>query len=394
MKAYRLYTTILILVVCLGLGAGLTLAQGSKLELPSLTGAGQTQSVAAQDGNDERATLSPAAPGDRFLTYQGRLTRDGQPVNGTCNFKFSLWDAESAGHQIGSTVPHVAESVQNGLYTTEINTSDAFGDLPFRGAPTYLEVEVACPTGGSYTKLLPRQHIASVPYAQSLIPGAAIVNTDAESSTTTHGLWVESQNGFGVLGRASNHEGLIGESLTGVGVRGTSNSGIAVWATGNGIISSTADSKIYISPWELRTRPDSASSASVVLGNDGFVTIHNTSGTGERYFMLPVQSPGVLFGAQLYVKALKVCYKTVNPSAPIGYITATAMGKNSGVGAGLQWYFIDEANHNAASECYEFFPASRKSLDGPSWVQLNIQTTAAGDVLQIYDIVLTLSEVP
>ncbi len=359
----------------------------------AMVGPSQAQGRAPQV-QVENGAASPAATGDRTITYQGRLTKDGVPVDGNCDFKFSLWDAETSGHQIGVPVYHV-DAVKHGLYTTEFNTADSFGDIPFVGGPRYLQIELTCPSDGSgvYTKLIPRQRLNAVPYAQSLIPGAAIVNTNAAGTPATHGLWVESQNGFGVLGRAEEWEGVIGESGTGAGVRGTSTSGIAVWATGSGVISSTADSELYLSPWELKERPDTASLTGITLGNDGYVTLHNDSGTGERYFMLPVQIPGKLFGAPLYVKSVKVCYKTSTPATPVGYITATAMGKNSGVGTGLRWYFIDGTDHNLASECYvSTANTPRVAVDGPSWVQFNVQATGTGNMLEIYDIVLTLSE--
>ena len=44
-----------------------------------------------------------AALGTGF-TYQGRLTEDGSPVDDTCDLTFKLYDADSGGDQVGSTV--------------------------------------------------------------------------------------------------------------------------------------------------------------------------------------------------------------------------------------------------------------------------------------------------
>ena len=50
---------------------------------------------------------SGQAPLGTAFTYQGRLNRDGTPVNGSCAFSFSVWDGASdpfQGQQIGPTL--------------------------------------------------------------------------------------------------------------------------------------------------------------------------------------------------------------------------------------------------------------------------------------------------
>mgnify|MGYP003543942509 FL=1 len=46
-------------------------------------------------------TLAPQLPD---FTYQGRLEDNGVAVNGPVNLSFSLWDSETGGLQIGSTI--------------------------------------------------------------------------------------------------------------------------------------------------------------------------------------------------------------------------------------------------------------------------------------------------
>ena len=54
-------------------------------------------------------TTSSAEPGTTPLgtafTYQGRLDRTGAPYTGSCDFLFSLFDAETEGTKIGETMP-------------------------------------------------------------------------------------------------------------------------------------------------------------------------------------------------------------------------------------------------------------------------------------------------
>jgi len=101
------------------------------------------------------------------FTYQGQLKEDGSPVNDTCDFQFSLWDAASGGAQIGTTQTATGVTVSNGLCTVQLD----FGSMAFTGDARWLEVGVRCPAGsGSYTTLSPRQALTPAPYALAL-PG-------------------------------------------------------------------------------------------------------------------------------------------------------------------------------------------------------------------------------
>jgi len=141
----------LIAVLLLALAAGMTRAQG-----PQPRG-----DVSAQ-----------AALGTGF-TYQGQLKEDGNPVNGTCDFQFSLYDAESGGTQIGATETRTNVQVSNGLFTVQLD----FGSEAFQGEARWLEIAVRCPAGsGSYTTLTPRQALTPVPYALFSLDTASYAN--------------------------------------------------------------------------------------------------------------------------------------------------------------------------------------------------------------------------
>lgn len=96
------------------------------------------------------------------FAYQGVLRSSGNPVSGTCDFQFSLWDAASSGAQIGATWPQADVAVTRGLFTVLLD----FGASPFQGANRYLEIAVRCPAGsGAYTTLTPRQPLTPAPYS-------------------------------------------------------------------------------------------------------------------------------------------------------------------------------------------------------------------------------------
>ena len=123
--------------------------------------------VLAQEPLPQVDSNTQSALGTIF-TYQGQLKSGGNPVNGKCDFQFSLWDAVTDGTQIGTTQTKSNVSVSNGLFT--IPDLD-FGGAAFQGDARWLAVAVRCPAGsGTYTALSPRQALTPAPYALAL-PG-------------------------------------------------------------------------------------------------------------------------------------------------------------------------------------------------------------------------------
>jgi hypothetical protein len=103
-----------------------------------------------------------AAPLGTAFTYQGQLSLDGSPVDGSYDFEFRLCDAASGGFP---TATRIAEdvAVSAGLFRAEVD----YTDLPFRsGTQFWIEVGVRSGSSlGSFTTLAPRQQLDGVPYA-------------------------------------------------------------------------------------------------------------------------------------------------------------------------------------------------------------------------------------
>jgi hypothetical protein len=105
----------------------------------------------------------PAQSLGTAFTYQGQLLSKGQPVDGDCDLRFSLYEDETGGLPIEDPVSENAIAIRDGHFTTLLD----FGDV-FTGFALWLEVAVRCPPGiGGYTTLNPRQRITAVPYAFS-----------------------------------------------------------------------------------------------------------------------------------------------------------------------------------------------------------------------------------
>jgi hypothetical protein len=159
-----------------------------------------------------------AAPLGSGFTYQGKLLRGGNPANATCDFQFGLWDAATAGAQLGSTQTITGVVVVNGLFTVVLD----FGSQ-FNGNARWLATAVKCAGDSAFTTLAPRQALTAAPYALSLQPGTHIDGAIAPGSTSEASLRVtnSASAGIGVFGSSSSGVGLQGRGGTRAGVLGT-----------------------------------------------------------------------------------------------------------------------------------------------------------------------------
>jgi hypothetical protein len=114
------------------------------------------------------------------FTYQGKLADAGSPANGTYQFECKLFDADTAGNQIGSSQTVIA-AVQNGIFTTRLD----FGAAAFvAGQDRWLEISVRLNgSGDAYAVLSPRQQVNSVPFAVRSLKA-----TDADNATNLGGV--------------------------------------------------------------------------------------------------------------------------------------------------------------------------------------------------------------
>jgi hypothetical protein len=106
----------------------------------------------------------PQAPLGTGFTYQGRLLNNGSVISGTCDFAFSLWDAETLGAQAGSTQTVNDVEVTDGYFTVQLNDGGQFGADAFTGDERWLQVAVQCSGDADYTTL-GRQELTAAPYA-------------------------------------------------------------------------------------------------------------------------------------------------------------------------------------------------------------------------------------
>lgn len=190
------------------------------------------------------AGASAQSPAGTAFTYQGQLSQAGSPVTGTCDFQFSLWDAASAGNQVGPAANQTL-GVDGGLFIALLD----FGDSWSGGEQRWLEIAVRCPAGsGSYTTLTPRQEIAPAPYAiwAAHVPWSGITSMPS--------------------GFSDGVDNSVGDGICDYAVRGVISGALAC---GDAVTSLTVDSSLSAS----------SSVGSVTLGIQPTYTQRRVSGT-------------------------------------------------------------------------------------------------------------------
>jgi hypothetical protein len=100
------------------------------------------------------------AQGTAF-TYQGRLDNGTSTATGSYDLTFSVFDADTAGNQVGVTLTNTAVGVSNGLFTVTLD----FGAGVFDGTARWLEIGVATNGDSNFATLSPRQPVTPTPYA-------------------------------------------------------------------------------------------------------------------------------------------------------------------------------------------------------------------------------------
>lgn len=106
------------------------------------------------------ATGSLHAQGTAF-NYQGRLNQAGNPVTGSFDFRFSIFDASGGGTTVAGPVTQSAVGVTNGLFNVTLD----FGTGVFNGPARWLEIAVRTNGGPVFSNLSPRQALLPAPYA-------------------------------------------------------------------------------------------------------------------------------------------------------------------------------------------------------------------------------------
>lgn len=95
------------------------------------------------------------------FNFSGRLAEVGLPVNGTYDFRFTIYGSPDLNDVISGPATNNQVGVKGGVFNTKLD----FGDQAFAGATRWLRVEVRRAGTTTYTNLSPRIEITASPYA-------------------------------------------------------------------------------------------------------------------------------------------------------------------------------------------------------------------------------------
>lgn len=325
----------------------------------------------------EAEPQSPQGAMHNTFSYQGYLAdSSGNPINDICDFRFVLYDTATGNTMIGTYDDKFNMQVVDGYFTVELNDGNEFGSDSFMGDERYLGITVACDNGGPQTTLAPRQRLMAVPYAIYTlnIPDHNHYGETWEGTGSPYGLYINNTNAAGV--------GLI--------VRGPGgDTGRAISAVGG--VYSTADSVMYLSPHDMVARSGSTDvTITPIVGGGTAVTLPQS--IASKIVSIPAPVYGTLFGSQMYVKSVEVCYK-----GTAAIISATAVTKNTGTASGELNYILNETDRTSSTyACYTLTATTpRIVIDDTTWVQFALQnpTPSATSIMEIYTVKLTLTEV-
>ncbi len=190
-------------------------------------------SVLAQEPEDGPPLSAAGGSATASFTYQGRLLENGQPVNGTYDFEWTIWDASVAGNAVASSCAgcYAGIAVQDGVFTLYIMLNSGSLHDVFNGGHRWIEVSAA-PSGTGNWQVFPRQPIAPAPYAWGLYPGTVIsgVPSDWEgwlvkadmtgAYPLASAMWGSAATGHAVRGDSAGGEGVYGYTDDGYAIRG------------------------------------------------------------------------------------------------------------------------------------------------------------------------------
>jgi hypothetical protein len=134
------------------------------------------------------------------FTYQGKLADNSNPAGGIYDMTFVLFDAVTAGNQLGSVLVSNV-TVANGIFTVNLD----FGANAFAsGANRFLEIRIKRTADPTFSTLSPRQPLTSAPFAIRSLSAAVSDGLSASCVTCVNDAQLLSIAGAKVTGNVAS----------------------------------------------------------------------------------------------------------------------------------------------------------------------------------------------
>lgn len=157
-----------------------------------------------------------------------------------------------------------------------------------------------------------------------------------------------------------------------------------------GFFKSPEDTIIYLGLYNAR--PADGSPLTISYLAEGNISVDQTSGSGDRTLIIPVDLPAVLFGTSTKIKAVQVCYDLSDPAS---YISRTRVQEWADPGTTLDTLIDDDTDRTSTADiCYVVTDDTPETARGTVTVRLTLHFRAepSSDKVWINSVRLVLTE--
>lgn len=174
------------------------------------------------------------------FTYQGKLNDGGVAANGSYDMQFRLFDAVSAGNQVGSTLTISNVQATAGIFSTSLDFSAvAFSS----GAERFLEISISPAGQNNFTVLAPRQRLTSAPYSIQAANAANLGGVAANQYVLTNDPRLDGSN---YIQNTTAPQTGVNFNIGGTGTANVLNAATQFNLSGNRILSNAGTDNLFV----------------------------------------------------------------------------------------------------------------------------------------------------
>ena len=341
------------------------------------------------------AGLAQAEP----FVFQGSLNDEGVPANGMYDFQFILYDAETAGNQIGGF--NILDDVEviNGTFFTELD----FGDDAFDGSDRWVAIVVRDgDSTGAYVPLNPRAKIGNTPQAgyaskvgeaaaledqfwTTIAPGVQLIGTHEgdDQIFINHNRAIEPTDVFVVHSSANAPGGMtVSTWLNGMPYYGYASGGFSRAKTYyDPITDAWVVSKGGQDLLEIDENNDVIITNNLIV--NGTITSMN-SGGGETLLGYKTYTPDTIFQSFSFERLFNSFAGAVEAQGSTGYVRMDVDLPHGALITNIHVEYVDRSS--ATNLSFELWTRDRVTLDFSS----EVLATSSGfnaNTVQVFDIV-------